>query len=429
MSPCHFKVETLSATTIRHCNSDSEDSCSKVTLGDGSAYAPIALVRLLTRAAFVAIFLFLAALVYRIVSRDYYTWFPGYVQWTLHQEKPVSGPVHVFFLYADHFEPGEHFELVERWQKEYPALARRHLDGGGRPVQHTWFYPAEQAFDRNLQALKTLAAAGYGETELHVHHFHDTPASARQRFAQAVSYLQRFGFLKGTDGRSHFAFIHGNWSLDNSLGEELCGNSRELRMLKELGCFADFTFPSLWRRSQPSWVNGIYEVTDDDRPKSYDHGVPLYVGWHPEGDLVMVQGPLMIVPTLNPAKLFFRIEDGDVHPAVPVTPQRVDAWVHARIHVVGRPDWVFVKVHGHAASSIADLEETLGPHFENALSYLEQRYNDGVHYVLHYVTAREAYNLIRAAADGRQGDPRQYLNYVIPPYEANGPPPRGGASY
>jgi hypothetical protein len=43
------------------------------------------------------------------------------------------------------------------------------------------------------------------------------------------------------------------------------------------------------------------------------------------------------------------------------------------------------------------------------------------------VTAREAYNLIRAAADGKQGDPRQYFNYAIPPYQADGTASKGGA--
>jgi hypothetical protein len=385
-------------------------------------------VHLAKRLVLLPVILFVGALSYRIISRKYYVWLPGYAHWLTHQEKAANGPVHLFFLYADHFEPGEHFDLVERWMSQYPKLAERHRDSGGRPVQHTWFYPAEQPIDRNLEALKTLVAAGYGETELHLHHFHDTQESAQRRFAQGVAYFQKFGFLKGVDGRTHFAFIHGNWGLDNSLGEAFCGVNRELRMLKELGCFADYTFPSLWEISQPSWVDNIYEVTDDDRPKSYDHGVPLYAGWRPEGDLVMLQGPLIMVPTPNPAKLFFLVEDGDVHPGVPLTPQRVDAWVRANIHVAGRPDWVFIKVHSHAGSSVEDLEETLGPHFENALTYLETRYNDGTHYVLHYVTAREVYNLIRAAADGKQGDPRQYFNYVIPPYEADGAASKGGAS-
>jgi hypothetical protein len=376
-------------------------------------------VRLFRWAVSLIVILFLAALGYRIVSRKYYVWLPGYVSWMTHTEKPAAGPVHIFFLYADHFEPGENFALVERWKKEYPILAQRHRDTNGRPVQHSWFYPAEQPIDRNMQALQTLVQEGYGETELHLHHSHDTEAAARQRFEKGVVYFQKFGFLKGIDGRSHFAFIHGNWGLDNSLGEAFCGNSRELRMLKELGCFADYTFPSLWQASQPSWVDNIEEATDDDRPKSYDHGIPVALGFHPTGDLVMVQGPLVMIHTWNPAKLFFLVEDGDVHPAVPLTPQRVDAWVHADIHVAGRPDWVFIKVHTHGASSVADLEETLGPHFDQALTYMEKRYNDGTHYILHYVTAREAYNLIRAAADGKRGDPHQYYDYLIPPYETH----------
>ena len=39
--------------------------------------------------------------------------------------------------------------------------------------------------------------------------------------------------------------------------------------------------------------------------------------------------------------------------------------------------------------------------------------------VLHYVTAREMYNLVRAAAAGKTGDPRQYMDWVIPPYESS----------
>jgi len=49
-----------------------------------------------------------------------------------------------------------------------------------------------------------------------------------------------------------------------------------------------------------------------------------------------------------------------------------------------------------------------------------EKYNDASRYVLHYVTAREAYNLARAAVDGKTGDPRQYYDYLIPPYQADG---------
>ena len=57
---------------------------------------------------------------------------------------------------------------------------------------------------------------------------------------------------------------------------------------------------------------------------------------------------------------------------------------------------------------------------DQALTYMEKTYNDGARYVLHYVTAREAFNLARAAVDGKQGDPRQYYDYLIPPYLVKG---------
>src|SRR5262249_44252805 len=111
--------------------------------------------------------------------------------------------------------------------------------------------------------------------------------------------------------------------------------------------------------------------------------------------------------------------DGNIHPTMPVGPTRAENWIRARVHVKGRPDWQFIKIHGHGAETDDDITEWLGPHFDSALAHLERNYNDGRRYVLHYITAREAYNLARAAADGKTGDPRQYYDYLIPPYAAD----------
>ena len=375
-------------------------------------------VRLLRRLLALALLLYVAAWAYRIVSRKYYCWLPGYVSWALTPNEAAAGPVHVFFLCADHYEPGEQFPMVQRWLDEYPKIAARHHDADGRPVQHTWFYPAEQPIDRNLEALKTLVTAGYGEVEFHLHHDHDTLDSARKRYQDGIAWFQRFGFLKGTDGATHFAFIHGVWGLDNSEGPDHCGVDRELELLRQLGCFADFTFPSLYMAAQPAMVNSIYEATDDNRAKSYDRGVPLQVGVKPAGDLIIFEGPLVMALALDP-RLFTVVENSEIHPAIPAGPRRVDYWMRSRIHVKSRPEWQFIKVHGHGAQTDADAGEWLGPDFDAALSHLETAYNDGVRYKLHYVTAREAFNLARAAADGKTGDPRQYYGYLIPPYEAD----------
>jgi hypothetical protein len=381
-------------------------------------------VRLARRLVLVGLLLYCAAWAYRIYKRKYYIWLPGYFSWLMETKEPAApGPVHIFFLFVDHFEPGQRYAMTQQWVDQFPKIAERHRDSGGRPWQHTWFYPAEQPIDRNLIALRELVRGGYGEVELHLHHGNDTNETGRERFRRSVEYFQKFDFLKGTDGQSHFAFVHGNWSLDNSNGTGQCGVNRELTILREAGCFADFTFSSIWIKAQPPTVDNIFMATDDDGPKSYAHGALLRQGAMPAGDLVIFQGPLLLLPDFNARRLYrtlgVTVEDGNIHAAVPVTPKRIDAWVRASIHVQGRPDWVFIKVHGHGATDPRDAAEILGPELDRALDYMERAYNDGSRYVLHYITAREAYNLVRAAVDNKTGDPRQYYDYIIPPYLAD----------
>jgi hypothetical protein len=48
--------------------------------------------------------------------------------------------------------------------------------------------------------------------------------------------------------------------------------------------------------------------------------------------------------------------------------------------------------------------------------HLKAKFNDGKRWSLHYVTAREMYNIVRAAEDGYKGNPREYRDYeILPP--------------
>jgi hypothetical protein len=380
--------------------------------------APVAPELIFKRLLLLGAALYGAAWACRIYARKYYVWLPDYLRWSVTRPEAANGPVHIFFCYADQFEPGRFVYRTERWAREYPLLAQRHKDSAGRPLQHTWFYPGDDIVDENFRLLQKLAAAGYGEVELHFHHRYDDYESARRKYAAAIEQFQKFGFLQTTDGKTRFAFCHGNNSLDNSIGPWFCGVNSELKLLRSLGCFADFTFPSIWNHAQPSMVNAIYEAADSDRAKSYDRGERLRAGRPAAGDLLIFTGPLVFSPAMNPRWLFLFLENGDIHSTIPLTRRRVDDWIRANVHVEGRPDWVFVKVTSHGAGSDAEAEETLGRDFDGAISYLEARYNDGSRYVLHYVTAREAYNLARAAAANQRGDPSHYLNWQIAPYLA-----------
>ena len=92
---------------------------------------------------------------------------------------------------------------------------------------------------------------------------------------------------------------------------------------------------------------------------------------------------------------------------------RLDAWVSSNIHVKGRPEWVLVKVYTHSAA-----EDTRDVFFSDAMAQVYHRlvdeYGSG-RFRLHFVTAREMYNVVMAAVDDKHGDPQDYLDYILPP--------------
>jgi hypothetical protein len=373
----------------------------------------------------------------RIVrSRNMQIWLGSYLR---RKPRPaVAGPTHVMFCFVDHFEPmwrrpdiETERARVDRWCRDYRALASRHRDADGRPPQHSFFYPEEEYRQEHLDKVAALCAEGYGELEIHLHHDNDNEANFRATLSRFCELLHdKHGALPRdpADGRLKFAFIHGNWALDNSRADgRWCGINNELILLRELGCYADFTLPSAPSDTQTSTINAIYYATDDPaRPKSHDTGTPVRVGGKPAGDLMIVQGPLGLNWRERRFGLVPRIENADVRRSQPPTPARVDDWVKTGVHVEGRPEWVFVKVHTHGTQE-PDMDTLLGAAADAMHTHLESAYNDGSRYVLHYVTAREVYNIIRAAESGRSGNPHDYRDFELPAPRSSWAGARAGA--
>ncbi|MBI4355952.1 MAG: hypothetical protein HY597_05870 [Candidatus Omnitrophica bacterium] len=327
-----------------------------------------------------------------------------------------AGPIHVMFTFADHFEPHEQ-ATMDRWLQDYPTVARRHRDADGRHPQHTWFWyfgHSDEAESRRfLRSLAQLTYAGFGEVELHLHHRGDNEQTFLDKMARMLRLSQEAGAMITAEPRPRtaFGFIHGLWALDNSRHGEACGVNNELILLKRLGCYADFTHPS-WGPMHPRMVNRLYYATDDpQRPKSYDTGTVLRVGKPAAGDLLIFEGP-SVVRWQGWRPVY---DHGDVTMVDLATPERIDAWIRTGIHVPGRPAWLFVKVFTHGAVA-RDHDAVLGAWADRLFAYLEEHYNDGRRYVLHYVTAREAYNIAKAAEAGQTGDPNGYRDFLVPPY-------------
>jgi hypothetical protein len=230
-----------------------------------------------------------------------------------------------------------------------------------------------------------------------------------------LSAYARHGHLsREADGRTRYAFIHGNWCLANSRRDgRWCGVDSELEVLFETGCYADFTFPSAPDETQPSIVNQIYWPTGDPRrARSHERGARARVGNFMRDRILVIQGPLAIARRAR--GIAPRIDSSALTANDPPTRQRFETWVSQRIGVQGRPEWVFVKVHTHGAPE-AQAEALLGEPGRAFHRALADDFNDGARFVLHYVTAREMFNIAVAGMRGESGDPNDYRNYALPP--------------
>ena len=307
---------------------------------------------------------------------------------------------------------------VEQWLRVYPEMAAPFRDADGRAPRHTFFFPAEQYKSEHLDRLGELVRAGLGEVEVHLHHDGDTSDALRQKLVEFVGLLDGHGHLgaERTDGKKRFALVHGNWTLDNSRPDgRWCGVNDELRVLRQCGCYADFTLPSAPSPTQTRRINSIYYATDDPaRPKSHDDGVEVRAGGAPSGDLLIVQGPLTVLWPGGRYGVMPRLETGNLAAGLPPTARRLAAWIRTRVCVAGRPDWVLVKLHTHGCNE-RNWPVVLGPPMRELHRLLEERYNDGRRCKLHYVTARETYNIIKAAERGLTGDPGAYRDLEIAP--------------
>ncbi len=360
----------------------------------------------------------------RFRDKNLDTWLAGWLRdRTARLAAPrYQGRRHLIFALCDHFEPlwgraDERTGLarVLAWRERYPLLASRFRDADGRPPQHSFFFPGEEYREPFFDHIDQLVREGFGEVELHLHHDDATHAQTRDDIERYVgTYAARGHFSRDGSGRARYAFIHGNWALANGRPDgRQCGVDDELQLLFDTGCYADLTFPSAPDVTQPARVNQLYwPVGDLSRKRSYEHGQRARVGKTYSDRLLMIEGPLAIAR--RPGSAALRIENAALTANDPPSAARVRSWIAQHIHVEGRPEWVFVKVHTHGAPE-KQAASLLGDGGGTLHQVLTSRYNDGDRWVLHYVTARELFNIAWAAMECREGDPNRYRDYLLAP--------------
>jgi len=345
-------------------------------------------------------------------------------------KSPARGPVHLIFALADHFEPsvdpedGQKFvprpeqeRRLEWWVREYPKIVDDWRDHDGRPLVHTYFYPAEQYDEGLLEMLADHCHAGWGEVEVHLHHgipHPDTAENTRQllaEFRDRLAFRHRCLAVEESSTRPGYAFVHGNFALANSAAGRFCGVDSEMQILAETGCYADLTMPSgFWHPAQTAKINSVYECALPlDRAAPHRQGHDLVVGRVPETFPLIVQGPLVtdFRRTLHSARP--ALDNGAITAAHPATMHRLSLWKQAQVRVLGRPDWLFIKLHCHGMDP-TQKDAVIGDSFRNFLATLVGGASDRKE-TLHFVAAREMANILLAACDGREGNPGDYRDY------------------
>lgn len=268
---------------------------------------------------------------------------------TLNRAKPKQAWVAL----CDHYEPLGRSPSLERalkkvaaWRDKWPRIAAdAPRDAAGQTPQYSFFYPQEEYRRELLDGVAEIVHLGVGDVEVHLHHDNEKPDTFVLKVSDFCRRLRDdHGLLRQQNGKTVFGFIHGNWALDNARPDgRWCGLNGEIALLRDLGCYADFTMPSAPSPTQGHIVNQVYWCTSNGRSRSFDRGIEATVGGGRHGDLLMITGPFGL---RFGERLIPRLETGEIAGYDLATPERVRRWFDLA-PIVG--DDMFLKLFTHGA--------------------------------------------------------------------------------
>lgn len=330
-----------------------------------------------------------------MLPRQLQTWLVPYLKDRLQRRAQPTKVKRAWVAITDHYEPlgqgasvQEGLRRVSRWRDAWPRIADDvPRDAAGQRAQYSFFYPQEEYREDVVEGIAEIARLGVGDVEVHIHHDNERRETFIRKVSEFCSRLtNNHGLLRQVNGQTVFGFIHGNWALDNSRPDgKWCGLNGEIALLRDLGCYADFTMPSLPSATQGRILNQIYWCTNnpDCSPKSFDRGIQATAGGGKQGDLLMITGPFGVRLRNG---LIPRLETGEIAGYDMPTPSRARQWFDLA-PTIGED--LFIKLYSHGAAD-RNLEPMLQGGLHNLYnSVAEEAQRRGIE--IHWATAWQMY--------------------------------------
>src|SRR5262249_34159743 len=158
--------------------------------------------------------------------------------------------------------------------------------------------------------------------------------------------------------------------------------------------------PSIYSRAQVPRINAIYECgLPISEPSPHRKGPGLRVGRTPALPILLTGPTILDWPAAKRWPPVPRIDDGVLDSKYGLSMARLERWIRAGISVDGRPNWLFIKLYGHAFFS-GDQDVLVGPAAQRFFSGLCEFGEETGQFKVHFATAREAFNIAMAAVHG-----------------------------
>jgi len=128
---------------------------------------------------------------------------------------------------------------------------------------------------------------------------------------------------------------------------------------------------------------------------------------------IIFEGPLVLDWTRRQHSLPVpRLDDGALARNYPLSLDRFNRWRNARIGVASGPNWVFVKLYSHGFFDW-DQDAMIGGQMRRFMNEMLELSEKTKEFSVCFASAREAYNMVMAAADGHSGPPGHYRDYKL----------------